>query len=89
MKGGAVKDDKSPLKEAIDLRNEVQDADSAIVDVYVYVSGTMDKVWRYGCWTPARSKAVKLSRDWVQIRIDIEPYEVAKKSVPPTSHEGY
>lgn len=31
MKGGAVNDDKSPLYEAIDLRNEVHEADRAIL----------------------------------------------------------
>lgn len=30
IKGGAVKDDKSPLKEAIDFKNEVQDDDLAV-----------------------------------------------------------
>lgn len=31
MNGGAVKEDKSPLKEVMDLRKDVHEADSAIV----------------------------------------------------------
>ena len=36
-KGGAVKDDKSPLKEAIDFKNEVQDDDLAVSSELVWV----------------------------------------------------